>query len=146
MMKKVFDAISRENAIISINKLYEECEDWRALNDLQYGKNQGLSLAIDVIEDLPSVTQKPIECDDAISRQAVLNEFYDMENLYERIKQLPSVTQKSGKWLVDLQTATEDYYICSECGRKIHLLYPDTISNYPYCHCGARMEREEQTE
>ena len=50
------DAVSREAAIKSINKLYVECEEWRALNDLQYGTNQGLSLAIEVIEDLPSVT------------------------------------------------------------------------------------------
>jgi len=63
------DAISREAAITSINKLYVECEEWRALNDLQYGTNQGLSLAIEVIEDLPSVTPKPTECEDAVSRE-----------------------------------------------------------------------------
>lgn len=44
------------------------------------------------------VKQEP--CADVVSRQAVLNEFYDMENLYERIKQLPSVRpqEQTGKW------------------------------------------------
>ena len=34
---------------------------------------------------------------DAISRHAVLNEFYDVENLYERIKQLPPVNPQESK-------------------------------------------------
>ena len=57
------------------------------------------------------------------------------------LAKLPPVTlqPKTGRWVVDLQTATENYYICSECGRRIHLRYPDTIDNYPYCHCGAQM-------
>ena len=51
--------------------------------------------------------------------------------------------QKSGKWLVDLQTSTEDYYVCSECGRRIHLLYSDVIGNYRFCpYCGAEMVKE----
>lgn len=36
-----------------------------------------------------ALSQEP--SDDAVSREAVLNEFYDVENLYERIKHLPSV-------------------------------------------------------
>ena len=65
-----------------------------------------------------------------------------MEQALDMAIKALSQEPKSGKWIIDLQTATEDYYICSECGRKIHLLYPDIISNYPYCHCGARMESE----
>ena len=65
-----------------------------------------------------------------------------LQSISERLDKALSQEPKSGKWIIDLQTATEDYYICSECGRKIHLLYPDIISNYPYCHCGARMESE----
>ena len=61
------DLVERNVAITSINKLYEKCEEWRALNDLQYGTNRGLSLAIEAIEDLPPVTQKSgvwVEIDD----------------------------------------------------------------------------------
>lgn len=83
------DAISRENAITSINKLYEECEEWRALNDLQYGKNQGLSLAIDVINDLPPVTQN--------SEKSNL-ELICEELAAENDKLIESLKQKSGKW------------------------------------------------
>ena len=51
---------------------------------------------------------------------------------------------KEGPWIIDLQTSTEAYYICSECRRKIHLIYPDTLDNYPYCHCGARMVKQKE--
>ena len=46
-------------------------------------------------------------------------------------------------WIKDLQTATEDFYICSECGRKIRIEYPDRINNYPYCICGSRNDGNE---
>ncbi len=91
-------------------------------------------------------------CDDAVSRDAVhecIDEAWmcskdakEMADVLEKmVNALPPVTpqQKTGKWLVDLQTATEDYYVCSECGRRIHLLYPDVVGNYPFCHCGAKM-------
>ncbi len=104
-------------------------------------------------------------CDDAISRKLKIgDEIYIRANVNEirndyiicenkggyfgtvREEIYPSVQSKSGEWIVDLQTATEDYYICSECGRRIHLLYPDTIDNYPYCHCGARMVKSQESE
>lgn len=31
-------------------------------------------------------------------------------------------------------------YICSKCGREIDVITPDeSLDDYPYCHCGARM-------
>ena len=77
-----------------------------------------------IIRDELSTTQKPIECDDAVSREAVIGEFKDIYKAAERwsqnateddiearadavmailmeltlrVKDLPSVTQKSGK-------------------------------------------------
>ena len=101
-----------------------------------------------IVRNLPSVNPQPYE--DAISRQAVLdlvNADWKYEGLETHVESLPPVISqpKMGKWIADLQTATESYYICSECGRRIHLLYPDTISNYPYCHCGARMVKLQES-
>lgn len=98
-------------------------------------------------------------CTDAVSREAVLNAICDYVALEEyedkshtftirpltkRIKQLPSVTQKSGEWIKD----ECGNVICSECKRfRRDCRYGHTN----YCnHCGCRMfepqESEEQTE
>ena len=35
-------------------------------------------------------------------------------------------------------------YQCSECGRSIHLdTVVEDLYDYPYCHCGAKMEESE---
>lgn len=33
-------------------------------------------------------------------------------------------------------------YECSECGRKIDIWQSETLLDYPYCHCGAKMDGE----
>ena len=33
-------------------------------------------------------------------------------------------------------------YRCSECGRIIDLEHGETLDDYPYCHCGAKMDGE----
>lgn len=33
-----------------------------------------------------------------------------------------------------------EYYKCSECDRIIKVVTPAKLINYPYCHCGAKME------
>lgn len=87
--------------------------------------------------------EKSFECDDAISRDAVMrlieNKPYDWSNLTERhnmlseIRKLPSVTHWSGKW-EDLHRC----WICSECGQQTHI-------EHNYCpNCGAKMESEEK--
>ena len=76
-----------------------------------------------IIRDELSVTQKPIECDDAISREAVCEIISDIRDyisvegywaILERLKKLPSVTQKSGKWIRYKDNCL--YNQCSYCG------------------------------
>lgn len=57
---------------------------------------------------------------------------------YEIIKKYEE--PRKGKWTIYLSTAIEDFYQCSECGRMIHVKQTDSIKNYPYCHCGAKMK------
>lgn len=94
---------------------------------------------------IQALSQEP--CDDAISRDAVLDALLDYwhdiqfvdgsgYDVYEDCKavidELPSVTQKSGKW-EDLHRC----WVCSECGQETHI-------EHKYCpNCGAKMESEE---
>lgn len=91
------------------------------------------------IQDAPSVNPHPIECGDAISRQAAKKALEDRfielqkrhsENRYETnfclntILELPSVTpqQRTGRWerMSDLPNDVDDRFKCSRCGNIVH--------------------------
>lgn len=96
--------------------------------------SEALDMAIKALDQEP--------CDDAVSRQAVLEiierEEFKGDALYE-IEKLPSVSPQSkvGKWKrisrdMYVQHAMA-YYECSECGKKM-------IGTHNYCpNCGAKM-------
>lgn len=97
-----------------------------------------------------------MRCDDAISRQAVLDEinsigvkgfetYNDYSQLFDFVDTLPSVNPqepKTGHWIMTsdyLTTAygSMDYVKCSCCGE-------DSLEEGDFCpNCGARMESEE---
>ena len=93
-------------------------------------------------EEYSPKEQEP--CDDAISRQAVLKlkhhkpEYGDMIYAFD-VEQLPSVTQKSGKWIRYKDNCL--YNQCSYCGAS-HCREDN------YCpNCGAKMvEPQERSE
>ena len=117
-----------------------------------------VSDAVQLLRELPSVNpQEP--CDDVVNRQAVLNTLDNMdkalnedrtvENYKELLKEcyevLPSVTarQKTGHWIKDYDnSALDGLYHCSVCGRKLWIPKEESVSDYPYCHCGAEMESD----
>lgn len=104
------------------------------------------------IKSAPSVI--PQSRTEAISRQAVLNtldtvdKILDEGRTVENYKALlkdcyevltPIIPQpKVGKWLI-VDDCERFIAKCSECGRVED---SRMINNYPYCHCGAKMERE----
>ena len=94
--------------------------------------------------------EKPNNCEDAISRQAVLDgidnyiekaqstgakdDFISFEELV--VKVLPSVTPKPkmGRWI---RISPAGIYECSECGQNV---MTGDIDAYRHCHgCGAKM-------
>lgn len=91
--------------------------------------------------------------DDAISRQAVLEQTYKwskdeflrvtnpFDYLRKRILSLPSVsTEKTGRWIEHKPNGIE-YIVCSKC--SVWFLRSNLIRN-SYCpNCGAKMEVEE---
>ena len=94
-------------------------------------------------------------CEDCISRQAALNSLIDNTHLdgydlaealdaIENKEKLPPVTpqQKYGKWII-VDDCEQFIAKCSECGR---IEDSRMISNYPYCHCGAKMQESEDKE
>ncbi len=51
---------------------------------------------------------------------------------------------KRGKWLPIKNMLYRTHYRCSECGRDVVVFKysKTTLKDYPYCHCGAKMEGE----
>ena len=102
-------------------------------------------------------------CEDAISRSHALSEFkrlYFDNDTVVRCAELvlgnePPITPqpKTGKWIMidkELQR-----YKCSECGEVIRLYKKseipklekdETLSNYPFSHCGCRMVESQESE
>ena len=95
----------------------------------------------DAFERNGIMKQQP--CEDAVSREAALKEAYsividgdkfDVVQV-ETLLGLPSVTQKSGKWITKPHVYGVAY--CSECGFELR------IDDTKYCpDCGAKMESE----
>ena len=131
-----------ETALKKIND-YERTRDERVAISILNAYKEGYKSAIEDYKQEP--------CDDAISREAVLNaiEHEDkwlldakghnglteiaFSGLKARVDALPSVTQKSGKWIAHSDGIWIEYYECSECGRA-HTIHSD------YCpNCGADM-------
>lgn len=54
---------------------------------------------------------------------------------------------KIGQWVLEDTWRDEDGYLnyeykCSNCGRLISVWDKKELKEYPYCHCGAKMNKE----
>jgi len=151
--------MTREEAI-EIIKAYREKLNNSVSNQLD-GDIKALDMAISALEQEP--------CEDAVSRDAVLKTLDNMDKaldenrtveeykalLKECYKELPSVTQKSGKWITEEIGEGRKVY-CSECKESAVFEYVrdgDIYSSYghgvvkktKYCpNCGAKMESEDK--
>ncbi len=111
------------------------------------------------IKGLPSATPKPIECEDAISRQMAIDAIFDeplykpgmkkryaeeaVPAIFEKIKLLPSVTpqQRTGHWIKPkgkVKPFGDDTVQCDMCG-----FFTDVDCYYNFCpNCGCMMVEE----
>lgn len=143
----------------------KEYWDMFECQELEYGKEWDGHTEEDVTR-LLSLEQQP--CEDAVSREEGIEELTELVNNLKRIqgdmggavnsareliKALPSVTPqpKVGHWILNdiqwVQAVGYLTYYCSECGREISSKYHGKLSlltEYPYCHCGAKMKEEEK--
>lgn len=125
----------------------EAIEFLENLGKLAQGRLEPINIAIRALEQEP--------CEDAISRQAVLDyakdtcldldKYEDTEIFCDEIKDMPSVTptRKKGKWITDPGIGCK----CSECGRKPYPYQADSSGDDywkpDYCpNCGIEMESE----
>lgn len=139
------------------DKLYEPiCMAIKALE-----RQDKLQHALDMERGAYNALVKNIQCEDAISRQAVLNAIMAnniRENEYnltssrikEAVEDLPSVNPqepKTGRWIMIYLTDTSDIDgQCSECG-FIHKFIDGHTTQYNYCpNCGARMVEPQESE
>lgn len=64
----------------------------------------------------------------------------------ETLKQKP----RKGHWIYqtsdDYLGELNGYYECSECGRTVGDTVGDIYTEYPYCHCGAKMVKDGKEE
>lgn len=143
-------------------RIIKECKD-KGFKHTFYTLNEyhtALDMAIQALEQEL--------CEDAISRQAAKrileDRFLELQKWHDdkrhetnyclnTILELPSVNPqpKTGHWILNDHQGVQAVgclaYHCSECGREICSKYHGKISllkEYPYCHCGARMEESEE--
>ena len=152
-VKPCEDAISRQAAIDVLDR-------WLSCDDYNESERHIMRATESILYDLPPVTPKLRECDDAISREAVntlVDELAraisderchipqrgrDTGHIMHDILELPSVTpsRRKGHWLY--KEITDDYRVkgqCSECKqRKI-------IDNF-CSNCGAEMIEPQESE
>ena len=52
--------------------------------------------------------------------------------------------RKVGKWIKEYDnSALDGLYHCSVCSRKLWIPKEESVSDYPYCHCGAEIRGSE---
>lgn len=124
------------------------------LNDWYEGQTDIEVLGYMLLGDVDTTKVEP--CEDCISRQAVLNMQYriddsatlstsDVVNV-DDIEDLPPVTPqpKMGHWInqhVIYTNATIDFKVCSECRYEFSYDAETGVSDANYCpNCGAKME------
>lgn len=96
------------------------------------------------------------ECDGSSSALCVCN-VCDFYNVIRLIKSLPAADVepvRRGNWNIRLADEMTLCLECSVCGRRVdnidlHYLleageYGEVCRKYPYCHCGAKMDLEDE--
>ena len=147
--------MTKEEVIERIEGLYDIAKH-ESLDDEE--DKEALDMAIKALEQEP--------CEDAISRKDLLSKAwfvtgddFPMEGLEYvtkgMVENMSSVNPqpKTGHWIMidkELQR-----YKCSECGEVIRLYKKseipklekdETLSNYPFSHCGCRMVDPQESE
>lgn len=124
---------------------HEPCDDAISRKEVTQSRPEWLS------EDVERDTDEQTVVDRAFNRgwNSCLKEFL------KNIKELPSITpqQRVGRWInkyaEDACGERYSYWACSECGRDVGFNLAnieDVLSDYPYCHCGAKMVESQESE
>lgn len=88
------------------------------------------------LDDAPTVENITIFCENA-DEKAVADLKAELQNVIKE-------RQKGGEWILQYRNLNGEYYTCSQCGRMILVDPDESLSDYPFCHCGADMRGEEE--
>ena len=47
--------------------------------------------------------------------------------------------ERQGEWVLAYCSCGDRYYTCSICNRVIEVKNDQSLKDYPFCHCGAKM-------
>lgn len=132
------DAVSRQAVADKLLRLCNELEGIFANIRMQ---NQDESVCGLCEYDCPA----PYECP-GFDIENCFKLAAEIRHEWQSTKDLPPVTPqpKTGRWITVNKGLKVTSYKCSECGRTVgdDTGY-DVTKDYPYCHCGAKMEAEE---
>ena len=137
------DTISRQAAIDVANQYWYKPDIAGALAELPPAQPKQMNSS-----------ENPNNSDTIYIQAAIdiANGFCHPANIVKELKRLPPAQPKpkTGYWVLNdnqgVQAVGHLTYHCSECGREISSKYHGKISllkEYPYCHCGAKMEEED---
>ena len=67
-----------------------------------------------------------------------LDSLYKADDIYKAIDNAHTIRAErpTGKWIKEKPFL----FRCSICGRTLKDIFEDDLSDYPYCHCGAKMK------
>lgn len=133
---------------------YEIADLQKRLDIAEYDKERFREKMTVLEEKLKAISTEP--CENAVNRKDIYfkltngaypNETIEqfIDRLAKELEALPPVTPKpkTGRWIayeVQLPDRTILNYRCSVCGRKLIGYSTETLSEAPFCHCGAKME------
>ena len=150
--ERAIDALDTVRAYYaSLTAGYPKGKDCKAIGDVMCSE-----IANSCLMAIKALEQEP--CEDCISREKAINQCgFGMTSLLiaDCLRRLPSVTPqpKMGKWInkyaEDACGERYSYWACSECGRDVGFNLAnieDVLSEYPYCHCGAKMVEPQESE
>jgi len=89
-------------------------------------------------------------CLESMQCRECAKEHQQLAEWLKELKQLREKEPKTGYWEYDKDKSNwyDSIYRCSCCGRTVLIPFQskadvDLYRDYPYCHCGAKMEEEE---
>lgn len=91
--------------------------------------------------------RKAADCANCDAGAGGLCGFCDIENAARLINGIPAADVepvRHGEWRLVRRMAAFGEYKCSVCGRIETFGYFNKQENNPYCHCGAKMELEDE--
>lgn len=130
--KEAIETLNLHNPFISNNTMLSEAMDM-AVKSLENSN----TVAINTLEELLKEIDDMSILDNLICVEDVF------EKIYEHIKELKEDKNNRviGHWIRQKGIyGLADTCECSVCGRTIYAKTEDDLKDYPYCHCGARME------